>query len=75
MFLFKSKAQKELDFILEELKQFLQNNYKDQAHSCRKKLLEQADAYYREGQLTQSQYRHYEQLYRHYSDLMKNYHH
>ncbi len=75
MLLFKNKAQKELDFIHNELRQFLQNNYKDQAHACRKKLMEQADRYYREGKLTPSQYRHYEQLYQHYTELMKGYHH
>lgn len=75
MGLFKSKAEKELDFILSELKQFLQNNYKDQAHACRKKLMEQAEKYYQAGKLSHSRYRQYEQLYKHYTDLMQNYHH
>ena len=75
MIFFRSNAQNELDFMLEELKQFLQNNYKDQAHSCRKKLLEQAEMYYKEGKLTAAQYRHYEQIYKHYTKMMEDYHH
>lgn len=75
MFLFKSKAEKELEFVLSELKQFLQNNYKDQAHSCRKKLMEQAEVYYQEGKLTAAQYRHYEQIYKSYTKMMEDYHH
>ena len=75
MLFFKSKEQKELDFILSELKQFLQNNYKDQAHSCRKMLGEKSEAYYRSGKLTQAQYRHYRDLYKEYTKLMEGYHH
>lgn len=75
MFLFKSKAEKELAFIESELKQFLQNNYKDQAHACRKMLMEQAQAYYRAGKLSHSRYRHYEQVYQHYTKLMQDYRH
>ncbi|MBQ7936058.1 MAG: hypothetical protein IJ333_06890 [Clostridia bacterium] len=75
MLFLKSKVQKELDFILAELKNFLANNYKDQAHSCRKQLGEKAERYYQEGKLTHAQYRHYQQLYKQYTDLMKDYHH
>lgn len=75
MLLFRNKAQKELDFILEELKNFLSNNYKDAAHSCRKQLGDLAETYYKEGKLSHSQYRKYQQLYAHYTKLMKNYHH
>ncbi len=75
MLFFKSKEQKELDFILEELKQFLQNNYKDQAHSCRKMLGEKSEAYYRAGRLTEAQYRKYQGLYKEYTKLMEDYHH
>ena len=38
MKLFRSRAEKELDGIIAELKQFLANNYKDQAHAMREKL-------------------------------------
>ncbi len=75
MLFFKSKAQKELDFIYEELKNFLSNNYKDAAHTCRKQLGEKSEQYYKEGKLTQAQYRKYRELYRKYTKLMENYHH
>lgn len=75
MLFLKNKAQKELDFILAELKNFLSNNYKDAAHSCRKQLGEKAELYYKEGKLTHQQYRRYQQLYVHYTKLMKDYHH
>ena len=75
MFLFRSKAEKELDFILQELKNFLSNNYKDQAHSCRKLLGEKSEEYYQAGKLTKAQYNRYQQLFRHYTALMKDYHH
>ncbi len=75
MFLFRSREEKELDFILQELKNFLSNNYKDQAHSCRKLLGEKSEEYYQAGKLSKTQYNRYQQLYRHYTALMKDYHH
>ncbi|MBQ3084850.1 MAG: hypothetical protein IJC46_05310 [Clostridia bacterium] len=75
MFLFKSKAQRELDFILQELKNFLSNNYKDAAHDCRKMLGEKAEEYYQAGKLSKPLYRKYKEEYRKYTELMKDYHH
>ena len=75
MFLFKSKAERELDFILQELKNFLSNNYKDQAHDCRKLLGARAEEYHAAGKLSESRYRFYREKYRYYTDLMKDYHH
>ena len=75
MFLFRSKAQKELDFILQELKNFLSNNYKDQAHNCRKLLGQRAEELYAEGKLKRSQYLKYREIYQRYTSLMENYHH
>ncbi len=75
MLFFKSKAERELDFILEELKNFLSNNYKDRAHDCRKLLGEKSEEYYQAGKLSKAQYRRYRELYRQYSEKMKDYHH
>ncbi len=75
MLFFRSKAQKELDFILQELKNFLSNNYKDQAHDCRKLLGKRAEELYAAGKLNKAQYRKYREEVRYYTDLMKNYHH
>lgn len=75
MLFFKSKAEKELDYLLQELKNFLSNNYKDSAHHCRKLLGEKAEEYNAAGKLTQAQYRRYIRIYKEYTDLMKDYHH
>lgn len=75
MFLFRSKAEKELDFILQELKNFLSNNYKDRAHDCRKLLGARAEELYAADKLNKAQYRSYMAEYRRYTDLMKDYHH
>lgn len=75
MLFFRSKYQKELDFILQELKNFLSNNYKDAAHDCRQLLGEKTEEYYQQGKLTVAQYHHYRELYRNYTKLMENYHH
>jgi hypothetical protein len=75
MFLFRSKAEKELDFILQELKNFLANNYKDQAHDCRKMLGAKAEEYYAAGKLSKASYRRYQERYRYYTKLMEDYHH
>lgn len=75
MILFKSKAEKELDFLLAELKNYLSNNYKDAAHSCRKQLLEKAEQYFEEGKLSQVNFRKYQQQYAYYTKLMEKYQH
>lgn len=49
MLFFRTKAEKELDFILQELKNFLSNNYKDKAHDCRKLLGSRAEELYAAG--------------------------
>ena len=75
MFLFKSKAERELDFILQELKNFLSNNYKDSAHHCRKLLGEKAEEFYTNGKLSKTKYNKYKELYRKYTKMMEDYHH
>lgn len=75
MLFFRSKAQKELDFILQELKNFLANNYKDQAHDCRKLLGKRTQELYAAGKLTKAQYQQYHAKYVSYTELMKDYHH
>ena len=52
MLFFRSKAEKELDFILQELKNYLSNNYKDKAHDCRKLLGSRAEELYAVGKQT-----------------------
>ncbi len=75
MLFFKSKAEKELDFILTELKNFLSNNYKDAAHDCRRMLGQKTEEYYTNGKINRAQYNKYMEIYKKYTKLMENYHH
>ena len=75
MNLFRSKAEKELDSILADLKAYLENNYKDAAHDARKKLGERCEALYADGKLKEKAYLRYKKLFEEYTISMKNYHH
>lgn len=75
MLFFRSKAQKELDSIINDIEQYLMNNYKDLAHDSRKKLEERTEALYAEGELSEKQYRDYILNFRKYSFKMRDYHH
>ena len=73
--LFKSKAERELDAIIDELKANLENNYKSTAQAAREKLGERCETLYAEGRLKEAVYRKYKKLYEEYSLSMRNYHH
>ena len=75
MDLFKSKAEKELDAILADLRGYLGNNYKDMAHDSRKKLGERCERLYAEGRLKEKAYLKYKKLFEEYTESMKDYHH
>ena len=73
--LFKSKYIKNLDYIVEELNNYLSNNYKDMAHEYRVKLCDFTEEYYKNGNISQKQYRRYIAIYNSYSEKMKDYYH
>ena len=75
MKLFRSRAEKELDGIIAELKQFLANNYKDQAHAMREKLHMRAVELQDAGKLKGDQFSAYEKQYESFTEQMKNYNH
>ena len=75
MKLFRSKAERELDMIISELKQFLENNYKDQAHLMREKLHTRAAELHDAGKLTDEKFGEYERVYEKYTEEMRNYNH
>ena len=75
MKLFRSRAEKELDGIIAELKQFLANNYKDQAHAMREKLRMRAVELHDAGKLKDDQFSAYEKQYESFTEQMKNYNH
>jgi len=73
--LFASKAEKELDSIITDLKQYLENNYKDQAHLMLAKLHTRACALHDDGKLKDAAFERYERIYESYAEQMKNYNH
>lgn len=75
MKLFRSRAERELDMIISELKQFLENNYKDQAHLMREKLHTRAVELHDAGKLNDELFAGYERIYEKYTEEMKNYNH
>ena len=75
MIFFKSKYIKSLDYIVDEKKNYLSNNYKDMAHEYRVKLKDFTEEYYKNGNITDAQYRRYIAIYKQYSELMKDYYH
>ena len=75
MKLFRSRAEKELDMIVAELKQFLANNYKDQAHTMREKLHTRAVELHEARKLKDDAFAEYERIYESYTEQMKNYNH
>lgn len=75
MLFFRSRAVKELDALIEEMKQYLQNNYKSLAHDARKKLGERTEQLRQEGKLTEKEYKKYCAVYKTYTERLANYHH
>ncbi len=64
MFFIKSKYEKELEYTLSELKNYLSNNYKDAAHTCREQLFTLAEQYFSEGNISEKVYRKYIEIYK-----------
>ena len=75
MFFIKSKYEKELEYTLSELKNYLSNNYKDAAHTCREQLYSLAEQYFNDKLISEKIYKKYIQIYKYYTNLMKDYHH
>ena len=69
------KAEKELDAIIAELRQYLANNYKDQAHAMREKLHTRAEELHSAGKLSEELFASYEKQYQSFTEQMKNYNH
>ena len=73
--IFKSKAERELDGILAELRANLENNYKSTAHAAREKLGARCETLYAEGKLGEEAYKKYKKIFEEYSLSMRDYHH
>ena len=75
MFGWKSRAARELDALVDEMKINLANNYKSTAHAARIRLGERAEALYAAGSLSEQEYRRYRDIYTRYTEMLKDYHH
>ncbi|MBP3332816.1 MAG: hypothetical protein J6M35_02095 [Clostridia bacterium] len=75
MFFFRSKACRELDNIINDIDQYLMNNYKDLAHESRLKLEKRTEELFSEGKLNEKQHHAYMLKFRQYTYKMQGYHH
>lgn len=77
MFLFKSKSaeEKAIEQEIQDMKLYLENNYKDLAIGARKKALELVNEAYASGKLKKSSYQKYSELLEHYTKQMSHYNH
>lgn len=73
--LFRSKAERELEAILDELRANLENNYKSTAQAAREKLGRRCEELHEAGELSEEAYKKYRNLFEEYSLKMRNYHH
>ena len=75
MGLFKSKAVRELERIIEDIDINLSNNYKEPAHKARMRLKTRADELFSGGALKEKDYKRFITIYEEYSEMMKDYRH
>ena len=75
MLFFKSKARRELDNIINDIEQYLMNNYKDPAHESRRKLEKRTEELFIEGKINEKQRHFYMLKFSQYSNKMRDYHH
>ena len=71
----KRRANRELDNILHELKQYLSNNYKEPAHRAKDQLIRRTEELYAEGLLTKEKYQYWRSVGESYLLKMKDYRH
>ena len=75
MIFIKSSAEKELEKILYEMKQYLQNNYKEPAHRQRELLGKRVEELYLQKKISEKVYSKYSRIYIEYTIMLKDYHH
>lgn len=71
----KSHIEKNIDCIIEDMKLYLENNYKDLAIQSRKEAIVMVEESYQNKQLSDKKYGEYKTLLETYTQLMKNYNH
>ena len=75
MGLFKSKAVKELDNIINDININLSNNYKEPAHKARHRLEARCRELFNENRISEKEFKRYMTVYEQYTVMMKDYHH
>lgn len=73
--LFKSKIEKQIELQINDLKLYLENNYKDLAIQGRKEASEFVEACYKSGQIKEKAYLKYKKILGEYTEQMKDYNH
>lgn len=71
----KSEAEKKLDQEINDMKLYLENNYKDLAIQSRKDAITLLERYNDEGELKPEVYAQYKKILDEYTENMKNYNH
>jgi hypothetical protein len=69
------RSVRELESILAEMRINLQNNYKSLAHAARQKLGERTEQLFKEGKLSEKNYKKYIAIYTEYTAKLYNYRH
>ena len=75
MGLFRSKAVKELDCIINDININLSNNYKEPAHKARLRLQSRCTELYGENKISEKEFKRYMTVFEQYTVMMKDYHH
>lgn len=69
------KSKKQIEILMNDLKLYLENNYKDLAIETRKEAISLVEIAYKQGEINEKSYRSYKQVLNEYSKKMENYNH
>lgn len=72
---FKNKAKQQIDIQIQDLKLYLENNYKDLAIQARKDAIELVEQSYKNKQINEKTYLKYQKQLGEYTEQMKDYNH
>lgn len=73
--MFKNKTKQKIEQYINDLKLYLENNYKDLAIKARKEGIEALEAAYASGEIKEKDYRRYRLVLDTYTEEMKDYNH
>ena len=72
---FKNKAKQQIEIQIQDLKLYLENNYKDLAIQARKDAIELVEQSYKNKQINEKTYFKYQKQLGEYTEQMKDYNH